>query len=330
MRKISYAQAINEAFHQVMANDDRVFQIGVGINTPWYVGNTMKGLLDSFGETRMIDTPVSENGITGISVGSALTGMRPILTFPRMDFMYYAMDQICNHAAILNYTFGGNVSIPLTIRAIINRGGEQAAQHSQALQALFMHVPGLKIVMPSNAFDAKGLLIEAVEDDNPVLYIEDRWLYDEEMEVPEEDYRVPIGQAKLVREGTDITIVSYSYMMVECQKAIVELTKQGINPELIDLRSIKPMDITTIIHSLKKTGRLLIVDGGWKTGGVAAEIAALVADEGFALLKTPVKRLTLPDLPAPSSKTLEKIYYPTHVEIIKGCQDIIHDKQNVH
>ena len=323
MRTFSYAHAINEAFHQIMRKDARVFQIGVGINTPWYVGQTMSGLLDSFGEKRMLDTPVSENGVTGVAVGAALTGLKPILTFPRMDFMFYAMDQICNHAAALNYTLGGNAPIPLTIRAIINRGGEQAANHSQALQSLFMHIPGLKIVMPANPYDAKGMLIEAVEDPNPVLYIEDRWLYHEEGDVPEEYYSVPLNQASLVREGTDITIVSYSYLLSECKKAVDTLTKEGIRPALIDLRSIKPIDVRTIIQSLEVTGRLLIVDGGWSTGGVAAEISALIAAEAFSLLKAPIKRLALPDLPAPASKVLEKNYYPTHCEIYDLCKKIL-------
>ena len=170
MRKIKYAKAINEAQHILMQRNKNIFQIGVGINTPWYVGQTMNGLLDIYGEDRMIDTPVSENGITGVAIGAALVGLKPVLTFPRMDFMYYAMDQICNHAASMNYTLGGNLPVPLVIRAIINRKGEQAAQHSQAIQGLFMHIPGLKVVMPSNAYDAKGMFIAAVEDNNPVIY----------------------------------------------------------------------------------------------------------------------------------------------------------------
>lgn len=327
MRTLSYTQALNEAFHQIMKRDDCVFHIGVGVNTPWYVGNTLKGLLDIFGEERMIDTPVSENGIAGIALGAALTGMRPILTFPRMDFMYYAMDQICNHAAMLNYTLGGNAPVPLTIRAIINRGGEQAAQHSQALQAIFMHIPGLKIIMPSNAYDAKGMLIQAVADPNPVLFIEDRWLYEQECAVPEEYYTVPLDKAKVICPGTDVTVVSYSYLITECKKALPALEKDGIRPEIIDLCAIKPIDIAPIINSLEKTGHLLIVDGGWRTGGVAAEISALVAEEGFGLLKAPIKRVTLPDLPAPASKVLERIYYPTCAEIIKHCREIIRDNR---
>ena len=316
MRKLKYFQAINEALFQIMRNDEKVFQIGIGLNTPWYMGQTMEGLLSAFGEDRIIDTPVSENGITGVAIGAAITGMRPILTFPRMDFMYYAMDQICNHAALMNYTFGGKQPVPLTIRAIINRGGEQAAQHSQALQSLFLHIPGLKVVMPSNAYDAKGLLIEAVLDNNPVIYIEDRWLYDSDDKVPEEPYTVALGKARVVKEGSDITLVSSSYMMIESEIAVRELKDEDISVELIDLRSIKPIDKSIIISSISKTGHLVIADGTWKTGGIASEICSIVASEGFEHLRSAIKTITLPDLPAPASKVLEDNYYPNH-EIIK-------------
>jgi pyruvate dehydrogenase E1 component beta subunit len=323
MRKIKYSQAINEAFHQIMSRHDNVFQIGVGINTPWYVGQTMRGLIDTYGEERMYDTPVSENAIMGMAVGAAMTGMRPIITFPRMDFMYYAMDQICNHAALLSYMFGGRISMPLTIRAIINRGGEQAAQHSQAIQSLFMHIPGLKVVMPSNGYDAKGMLISAVEENNPVIYIDDRWLYDEESEVPEEYYSVSLSEAKCLHQGSDVTLVASSYMVKESKKAVEKAKQWGISVELIDLKSIKPLDIKLILNSIAKTGRLVIADGGWKTCGVAAEISAAVASEGFYLLKAPIQRVTLPDIPAPASIALEKKYYPTDCDIINSIFKIV-------
>ncbi len=323
MRQLSYYSAINEAFYQIMGYDESVFLIGVGVNSPWYVGKTMEKLLDTFGEDRVIDTPVSENGITGFGIGAAATGMRPVIVFPRMDFMYYAMDQICNHAANLNYMFGGRQSLPLTFRAIINRGGEQAAQHSQALQSIFMHIPGLKVVMPADAYDAKGMLIASIKEDNPVMYIDDRWLYDTACEVPEEMYLVPLDKGKIVAEGSDVTLVASSYMTLEAKKAVAELKKNKIEVELIDLRSIKPIDSELILKSLSKTGRLVVADGTWLTGGVAAEISAIAASEGFNLLKAPVKRVTLPDLPAPCSGPLEKKYYPTYLDIIEGIQSII-------
>jgi len=323
MRKLTYAKAINEAQHIAMRKNNDVFQIGVGINTPWYVGQTMNGLLDAFGEKRMIDTPVSENGTTGIAIGAALTGLKPILTFPRMDFMYYAMDQICNHAATYNYMFGGNSPVPLVIRAIINRKGEQAAQHSQALHGLFMHIPGLKVVMPSNPYDAKGMLLASIEDNNPVIYIDDRELYSSEGDVPEGYYIVPLDKAKIELPGNDITIVSSSYTLETVRKAI-EMTKQkNISVELIDLRSIKPIDKKTILNSLKKTGRIVVVDGGWVTGGVASEIVSIVSSEGFEYLKAAPVKIALPDIPAPASYVLENEYYPDENKIFQVIKEIV-------
>ena len=322
MRKIKYSNAINEALHQVMERDQSVIQIGVGINTPWYVGQTMNGLLENYKEERMIDTPVSENGTMGVAVGAAITGLRPIITFSRMDFMHYAMDQICNHAAILNYTLGGNLPVPLTIRAIINRGGEQASQHSQALQAIFMHVPGLKVVMPSNAYDAKGMLTSAVEEDNPVIFIDDKWLYDEEGEVPTEFYKTPLEGAKVLSPGSDVTVAATSYMVKESCEAVRNLSENNISVELIDLRVIKPLDVVTIAESVRKTGKLVVVDGGWKTGGITAEMAASISDQCFSQLQKPIVRIALPDLPAPASKVLENAYYPNSDLISKSILEL--------
>jgi pyruvate/2-oxoglutarate/acetoin dehydrogenase E1 component len=323
MATMTYAKALNEAFHLVMAEHPEVFQIGVGINTPWYVGQTMSGLLDKFGEGRMIDTPVSENGITGIAVGAAICGSRPILTFPRMDFMYYAMDQLCNHAAMMNFTFGGRMPIPLTIRAIINRGGEQGAQHSQALHGLFMHIPGLRVVMPATPRDAKGMLISAVEHNAPVLYIDDRWLYEVSDEVPEGYHRTPLDGAAVVSPGTDLTIITSSYLVLECGKVVDDLKAEGLSTELIDLRSIKPIDFDTIRNSVLKTGRALVVDGGWRMGGLAAEVAASISESCFGNLRKPVRRLTLPDHPAPASKVLEKRYYPNAQTIRQEARGLV-------
>jgi len=322
MRQISYVQAINETLHQMIEKDMRVFLIGQGVTSPWYVGNTTVGLIDRFGHGRVIDTPVSENGITGAAVGAALTGMRPVIAHPRMDFMYYAMDPIANHAANWHYMFGGAVSVPITIWGIINRGGEQAAQHSQALQAMFMHLPGLKVVMPSTPYDAKGLLVASIEDDNPVIYIDDRWLYDYVGGVPEETYTVPIGKGIVRRKGSDVTVVATSYMVHEAMSAAENLEKEGVDVEVVDLRSLKPLDETLIFDSVKKTGRLLIADGGWKTCGVGAEISARVVDNVFNYLKAPIIRVSLPDTPAPASSVLEKAYYPTSEDIISSVRDL--------
>jgi pyruvate/2-oxoglutarate/acetoin dehydrogenase E1 component len=324
MRKISYAQAINETLHQMLENDTRVFVIGQGVTSPWYVGTTTVGLIDRFGIERIIDTPVSENGITGVAVGAALAGMRPVLVHPRMDFMYYAMDQIANHAANWHYMFGGQLSVPITIWGIINRGGEQAAQHSQALQAMFTHIPGLKVVMPSTPCDAKGLLAASIKDDNPVVYIDDRWLYNHEGEVPEELYSVPIGKGILKKEGKDVTVVATSYMVYESTEAAETLDKEGIDVEVIDLRSLKPLDENLLFNSVKKTGRLVIADGGWKTCGIAAEISARIAESNiFKRLKAPIMRVSLPDTPAPASSALEEVYYPKAQDIILAIKKII-------
>jgi len=324
MRKISYANAINEALHQIIAKDPRAFLIGQGVTSPWYVGSTTVGLIDRFGSKRIIDTPTSENAITGVALGAALAGMHPILCYPRMDFMHYAMDQIANHIANWHYMFGGQLSVPITIWSIINRGGEQAAQHSQALQAIFMHIPGLKIVVPSTPYDAKGLLAASIEEDDPVVYIDDRWLYQHEGEVPEELYSVPIGKGVVRRKGKDATIVATSYMVHEAIVASESLNKEGIDVEVLDLRSLKPLDENLLFTSVKKTGRLVVVDGGWKTCGVAAEISArIVESDVFGSLKGPIIRVSLPDTPAPASSALEKVYYPNAEKIILAVRKIL-------
>jgi pyruvate dehydrogenase E1 component beta subunit len=320
VRKISYAQALNETLRQLLREDERVFLIGQGVISPWYVGTTTVGLLDEFGPDRVIDTPVSENCITGTAVGAALAGMRPIVMHPRMDFMYYAMDQISNHAANYSYMFGGQTKVPLTIWGIVNRGGEQAAQHSQSIHAMFAHIPGLKVVMPSTAYDVKGLLRASVEDENPVLLVDERWLYELEDEVPEELYSVPIGRGLIRREGKDVTVVATSFMVHEALRAADELGNRSIEIEVIDLLSIKPIDEELIFNSVQKTGRLVVADGGWKS---AAEIVALVVEKSFSALKAPVKRVTLPDAPAPASLALEKAYYPKSDNIVNAVRSLL-------
>ena len=314
-RTLKYCLAINEALHQTMENDPSVFIIGQGVKSPWYVGNTATGLLERFGEERVIDTPVSENAVTGAAVGAALAGMRPVVVHPRMDFMMYAMDPIVNEAANWHYMSGGMASVPLVIWGIINRGGEQAAQHSQALHALFGHIPGLKVVMPSTAYDAKGLMVAAIRDENPVVYIDDRWLHNSEDAVPKELYTVPIGKAAIRRKGRDITLVSVSYLVPHAITAAEELAQEGVDCEVIDLRSIKPLDKNLLLESVAKTGRIAVADVGWKTYGIAGEISAIVFEEGFDRLKAPLVRVSLPDAPAPASGPLEKVYYPDHEDI---------------
>lgn len=320
-RKLSYSFAINEALHQEMARDASVFLIGQGVKSPWYVGNTCVGLVKKFGEERIIDTPVSENAMTGAAVGAAIAGMRPIILHPRMDFMVYALDPIINQAANWHSMFGGSSDgVPVVIWAIINRGGEQGAQHSQALEALFAHIPGLKVVMPSTPRDAKGLMIAAIRDNNPVVFIDDRWLHDIQDAVPQESYSVPIGKGIVRRKGKDITIAGISYMAEEARKAADQLAKEGIDAEVIDMRSAKPLDIPLLAESVQKTGRLVIAEAAWKTGSVAGEISAQIAECAFKDLKAPIQRVCLPDAPAPTSKPLEAAFYIGAKEIISSVK----------
>jgi pyruvate/2-oxoglutarate/acetoin dehydrogenase E1 component len=322
-RILQYSLAINEALHQMMEMDSSIFLIGQGVKSPWYVGKTADGLLEKFGEERVIDTPISENAMTGAGVGAAIVGMKPIVVHPRMDFMMYAMDPILNQAANWYYMNGGKASVPVVIWGIINRGGEQAAQHSQAIHSLFAHIPGLKVVMPSTPYDAKGLMIAAIRDPNPVIFIDDRWLYQHENVVPEEIYGVEIGKGILRKEGADITLVAVSFMAHESTKALEGLAREKIDVELIDLRTVKPIDQDIILKSVKKTGRLVIADGGWKTCGLAAEISAIVSENGFEYLKAPIKRVTLPDCPAPASLILEKEFFKYSHDITEGVKQVM-------
>lgn len=323
-REITYAEAIREAHVQLMEADPDVFVIGQGLWSPWYVGASMTDLDKRFGRDRILDSPVSENATTGAGVGAALLGMRPIVVHPRMDFMLLAVDQIVTQAANWRYMFGGRVSVPLVVRGIVNRGGEQAAQHAQSVHAWFMHVPGLKVVMPATAYDAKGLLIAAVRDDNPVLYVDDRWLYDLTDDVPEAPYEVRIGEASVRRRGADVTVVANSVMTRESLAAAQTLADRGIDAEVIDLRSISPMDVTGLIpRSLAKTGRLVVADGGWVTGGVGAEVAARAAESSFRDLKAPIRRVGLPDVPAPTSKPLEAVYFPGAANVVAAVEEVM-------
>lgn len=324
MRKLTYVQALNEALHQLLEGDDKVFIIGQGVTSPWYVGSSCFGLSDKFGEKRIIDTPVSENAVTGASIGAALAGMRPIVVHPRLDFMYYAMDPIANQASNWFYMFGGRLSVPLTIWGIINRGGEQGAQHSQAIYSIFAHLPGIKVVMPSTPYDAKGLLRSSVYDGNPVLFVDDRWLYKMEGDVPEKRYSVPIGRGRIRKKGKDLTIVATSYLVHEAVRAAEALEKKGISAEVIDPLTLKPLDEDLIVNSVKKTERLLVVDGGWRSFGAAAEIMARIAENQAILdIKVPLKRVTLPDSPAPASRSLEKNYFKRADDIVKEAVKMI-------
>lgn len=322
-RVLSFSLAINEAFHQAMAADDSVVVIGQGVKSPWYVGNTCKGLVDCFGEGRVFDTPVSENAVTGAAVGAALAGLRPVVIHPRMDFMFYAFDPIFNQAANWCFMSGGAAHVPIVFWGIINRGGEQAAQHSQALHSMFAHAPGLKVVAPSTPYDAKGLMLSAIEDDNPVVFVDERWLYDTEASVPMEPYKVPIGQACVRRGGKDVTIVAFSYLAPKALEAAESLSLEGISCEVIDLRSLKPLDEDRLFDSARRTGRIVVCDVGWRTGGYAAEVVSRIQECCWSALKAPVLRVALPDVPAPAARTIEAAYYPGADEILRAVKRLI-------
>ena len=322
-RTLSYSLAINEAIRQSMASDPGVVLLGQGVKSPWYVGNTAQGLLEEFGPLRVMDTPVSENAVTGAAVGAAIAGARSIVVHPRIDFMLYALDPIINQAANWHYMSGGSVSVPVVIWGIVNRGGEQAAQHSQTLHSLFAHIPGLKVVAPSTPADAKGLMIAAIRDDNPVVYIDDRCLYGIEAHVPEKAYAAEIGKAAVRRSGHDVTIVAFSYLVPKALEAAEYLTSKSIECEVIDLRSLKPFDADLVFESVRKTGRAVVCDTGWRTGGFGAEVAAQVAESCWSDLRGPVRRVALPDVPAPASRTLEDAYFVGVDSIVQAVESLV-------
>jgi len=324
-KTLSYGQAIRDGFQYLLSNYQEVFAFGQGLWSPWYVGNSMTDLEKEFGKDRVIDSPVSELAVTGAAIGASLQGYRPIVVHPRVDFMLYAADTIINQAAKWSYMFSGQAHPAVTIRAIVNRGGEQGAQHSQALHSLFAHIPGLRVVMPATVADARDLLIASVLCDDPVLYIDDRWLYEQQAEVdsPQELSLANLGP-EIRREGQDITLVAASYSLALCLQAAEKLQHEGIQAEVIDLRVINPLNLSKITKSVQKTRRLYVVDGGWSNCGLAGEIIAGVCEElEPGVWRARPKRLTLPDIPAPTSPILEKSYYHTVDDIVTGVKEMI-------
>ena len=323
-KRHNYGNAILAAFEYLLEKYPEVFVIGQGLWSPWYVGNSMTGLDKKFGTERIIDTPVSESACTGAGIGASLAGMKPIVVHPRMDFMLYAMDAIVNQAAKWSHMFGGQAHPGVTIRAIINRGGEQGAQHSQALQSWFAHIPGLRVVMPSSVADARDLLVASVLCPDPVLYIDDRWLYEQIDDLPpvvELDLRKE--GPKCLIEGKDLTIVGSGYSTLLAMQARDLLDKSGLSAEVIDLRVLNPFVPDIILKSVRKTGRLLVVDGAWRNCGFAGEVIASVVEQiNLSDFKARPKRITLPEAPAPTSHILEKIYYPNANQILKEAQSL--------
>jgi len=325
LREITYRDALREALREEMLRDETVFLLGEDIGRYWKGAfKVTKGLAEEFGDERVRDTPISESAIIGVAAGAAITGMRPIAEIMFGDLSALAMDQIANQAAKLTYMFGGQTKVPLVIRMPFGAGVNVAAHHSQSLEAWFLHVPGLKIAMPSTPYDAKGLLKTAIRDDNPVMFFEHKLLYNIKGSVPEEEYTVPLGVADVKREGEDVTIVATLYMVHKSLAAAEELSDEGISVEVVDPRTLVPLDKQAIINSVKKTGRIVIVTEDCKTGGVSAEIAAVVAEEAIDYLDAPVKRVAEPDTPIPFSPPLERFVIPDEKKIIGAVKEVVH------
>lgn len=306
---ITYSQAIRDAQDSCLERNPNLFMLGLGTPDPKGVFGSTAGLGAKYPE-RVLDIPLSENALTGVAVGAAIAGKHVIFTHQRVDFSLVALEQVINQAAKMRYMFGAAITAPLVVRMIIGRGWGQGPQHSQSLQSWFAHIPGLDVIMPTTARDAKGMLTSAIENDNPVVMLEHRWLYSITGSVPNGHYRVPLGVANIMRSGNNVTIVGLSYMTIESLVAADLLAAHGISAEVIDLRSIRPFDIATILESVQRTGRLIVADTGWAFCGVSAEIIAAVVEQAFSSLKAPPHRVTLPEAPTPTSKSLSDIYYP--------------------
>jgi acetoin:2,6-dichlorophenolindophenol oxidoreductase subunit beta len=322
---MTYAEGIRAAFGYLLKTYSNVFAIGQGLWSPWYVGTSMSDLDKEFGRHRVIDSPVSELATTGVALGASLFGYRPIVIHPRIDFMLLATDQIVNQAAKWSHMLGGQSSPAMVVRGIVNRGGEQGAQHSQSLHAWFAHIPGLRVAMPATATDARDLLIAATLCNDPVLYIDDRWLYDwADDESPIIERELSEQKPAIRRPGRDVTIAGAGFSVRLAMQAAEELAEQNISAEVVDLRVLNPLDPGPIVESVRRTGRLLAIDGGWRTCGLAAELVALAAEAlPPAAWRAAPRRITLPDAPAPTSKPLEEAYYPTTRDAVDAVRSLL-------
>ncbi len=324
MAIMTFANAINEALTEAMTLDPDVICYGLGVPDPKGVFGTTMGLQEKFGDDRVFDMPTSENAMTGIGIGASLYGLRPVITHQRLDFALLSMDQLVNNAAKWRFMFGGQRGVPLTVRMILGRGWGQGPTHSQNLQAWFAHVPGLKVVMPATAEDAKGLLLSSIFDPDPVIFLEHRWLHNLRGEVPEGDCRIPLGKAELLRKGEDITVVAMSYMTIEALHAVDHLTEKGINCDLIDLRCVRPLDWEAIETSVNRTGRLIVLDTGNLTGSISGEIVARITTNCWEKLKCAPQRLAMPDYPEATSPALTEGYHVRAEHIAEKIGKMLH------
>jgi pyruvate/2-oxoglutarate/acetoin dehydrogenase E1 component len=322
MTQMTFAEAINDAMHVALAADPKLIAFGLGICDPKAIFGTTLGLQEAFGADRVFDIPVSENALTGLAVGAALGGYKAVMVHQRFDFALVSIDQIVNSAAKWFYMFGGTNPVPIVIRVVVGRGWGQGPTHSQALHGWFAHVPGLKVVLPSNPRDAKGLLLESIRDPNPVIFVEHRWLHNSIGDVPSGDFAVPLETAKVIRDGSDVTLVATSLMTVEARRAAAILAQYGVSCEVIDLHTVRPIDWSTIVKSVSKTGRIIAMDIAQKTMSVAGEIVAGVCERCFAVLKSAPVRVCLPDHAVPTSAGLTNHFYPGTQEVVDAVANL--------
>ena len=329
----TFRQALNEALHLEMSRDKNVIVFGedvcggtggTGEKDAWGGAfGVTKGLLSEFGPDRIMDTPITESAFVGAAVGAAMTGLRPVTEIMFVDFLGVCFDQIFNQAAKVRYMFGGKADMPMVLRASYGAGASSASQHSQALYPIFTHIPGLKVVVPSNPYDAKGLLINAIRDEDPVIFLEHKMLYDFSGEVPDEAYTVPFGEAGIIREGEDVTLISVGKMVNVCQEAANELAKENVSASILDLRTISPLDEETILEFTEETGRMVIVDEAYPRCGVAADVSSIIVEKAFSYLKAPIKKVTPPHSPVPYAPNLEQAFLPSSQKVIDAVKEVI-------
>lgn len=320
MRQISFSDALNEAMHQEMERDPSVFVYGIGVPDHMNIFGSTEGLEDQFGPDRVFDTPLSEDAMTGFGLGAAINGLRPIHVHIRVDFLLLAMNQLVNQVSSFAYSTAGKLKVPLVIRAVVGRGWGQGYQHSKSLHSFFAHIPGLKVVLPTTPRDAKGLLTAAIRDNNPVVFIEHRWLYWAEDDVPEEPYEIPLGVGNILREGSDITIVATSWMNVEAMSAATILERHGVSVEIVDPRTIAPFDDSMAVGSVNKTGHCIVAEHDWLDCGFTAEVAARVSEKCFGNLKSPVNRIGFAPTPTPTARHLEDEFYPNAATLVRAVE----------
>ena len=323
MREISFTEGVREALAEEMLRDSRVILLGEDIGCYGGAFGITRGLLERFGPERVINTPISEGSFVGVAIGAALTGLRPVVEIMFMDFLTLCMDQLVNQAAKLRYVFGPQARCPIVVRTVAGGGRSYGPTHSQTLDAWFMHAPGLKVVAPSSPADARGLLKTAIRDDNPVLFIEHKLLYGQRQSIPDDDVLVPFGRLRCVTEGNAVSIITYSWMVVEAMRAAAQLREDGIHAEVLDLRTLNPLDMEGLVASVRKTRKVVLVEEGCRTGGVCAEIGFQIFEHAYDYLDAPIKRVTTPDIPIPSSRTLERAAIPNSQTIVAAVRELL-------